>query len=273
MLREGREGSLPQVARRLAALTSDKTLVYASFDTALLALNQINDWCEDTTSRIGGRGLASLCCRLRKGHAHAALLHSIRRGRRLRRRRRMCRRRSFRWRGMSRRVRMAARFGLRSEARITAGTRVAGMLSPIPIACSQRGVSRPRRILRSREQRPTTATSRGTAADPFVPGRFLIATANGIVEYVDGGKTFRGTLPGSVGLGYALAFDRHRRGVIATLSRDREDICISHDGGAHWSVLPGGLRVPTGTTHRLILDRGRLFIHTRGSGVWMRKVK
>lgn len=111
------------------------------------------------------------------------------------------------------------------------------------------------------------------ATDPFVPGRFLIATANGIVEYVDGGKTFRGTLPGSVGLGYALAFDRHRRGVIATLSRDREDICISHDGGAHWSVLPDGLKVPTGTTHRLVLDRGRLFIHTRGSGVWMRKIK
>lgn len=111
------------------------------------------------------------------------------------------------------------------------------------------------------------------AADPFVPGRFLVATANGIAEYTDGGKTFRGMLPGSEGLGYALAFDRHRRGLVATLSRDREDICVSQDGGAHWSVLPDGLKVPTGTTHRLVLDRGRLFIHTRGSGVWTRKVK
>lgn len=37
--------------RRLAALTSDKTLVYASFDTALLALNRINDLCEGTTNK------------------------------------------------------------------------------------------------------------------------------------------------------------------------------------------------------------------------------
>ncbi len=110
------------------------------------------------------------------------------------------------------------------------------------------------------------------AADPFVPGRFLVAMAGGIAEYVDGGKTFRGMLPGSAGIGHALAFDRHRRGQVASISRDCEDVCISRDGGAHWSALKDGMKVPTGPYRRLVLDRGRLFIHTRGSGVWQRKV-
>ena len=115
-------------------------------------------------------------------------------------------------------------------------------------------------------------TQHTIAADPFVPGRFLVATSNGIVEYVDGGKTFRGMLPGSAGLGYAIAFDRHQRGLVAAISRDFEDVCISRDGGAHWSVLKDGMKVPTGQYRRLVLDRGRLFIHTRGSGVWTRDI-
>lgn len=110
------------------------------------------------------------------------------------------------------------------------------------------------------------------AADPFVPGRFLIATSNGIVEYADGGRAFRGFLPGSEGLGYALAFDRHRRGLVASVSKDFEDVCVSRDGGAHWMALKDGMKVPTGQYHRLVLDRGRLFIHTRGSGVWQRDI-
>lgn len=108
------------------------------------------------------------------------------------------------------------------------------------------------------------------AADPFVPGRFLIATARGIDEYVDGGKTFKGTLPGSESLGYALAFDRHNPGLIASMTADRENIVMSRDGGRRWAILPDGMKVPTGTYHRLVLDRGRLYIHTRGSGVWTR---
>lgn len=110
-------------------------------------------------------------------------------------------------------------------------------------------------------------------ADPFAPGRFLVALDNGILEFQDGGRTCRGILPGSEGLGSALAVDPHRKGLVAAVTRDGEDICLSHDGGLHWNVLKDGMKVPTGPNYRLVLDRGRLFVHTRGSGVWVRKVQ
>ena len=107
-------------------------------------------------------------------------------------------------------------------------------------------------------------------ADPFSDGRFLVCGANGILEYADGGRAYRGKLAGSEGLGFALAFDPHCRGLAVSVTKDGEDICLSRDGGAHWNVIPDGMRVPTGPFYRLVVDRQRLFVHTRGSGVWVR---
>lgn len=111
------------------------------------------------------------------------------------------------------------------------------------------------------------------AADPHVPGRFLVCEQNRIVELVDGGRKINWYLPGSTGLGYALAFDPFTPGLVVASTVDAEDICVSRDGGRHWTCLDRGMEVPTGTQHKLVLDRGRLFVLTRGSGVWTRKLK
>ena len=110
------------------------------------------------------------------------------------------------------------------------------------------------------------------AADPHVPGRFLMAERGRIVEFTEGGRKVNWYLPGSGGLGYALAFDPFTPGLVVSTTLDAEDICVSRDGGRHWSCLPGGMDVPTGTQHGLALDRKRLFLLTRGSGVWMRNL-
>lgn len=109
-------------------------------------------------------------------------------------------------------------------------------------------------------------------ADPFEDGRFLVAMDGGILEFRDGGKVCTGFLPGSEGLGAAFAIDPHRKGLWAAVTKDGEDVCISKDGGLHWNVMKDGMKVPTGPFYRLVLDRGRLFVHTRGSGVWVRNV-
>jgi len=109
------------------------------------------------------------------------------------------------------------------------------------------------------------------AADPFAPGRFLLCGNGRILEFSEGGRTVR-FLPGSEGLGPSLAFDAKTPGLVAAMTADGEDICISWDGGRHWGVLPGGMDVPTGNTCALVLDRKRLFVLTRGSGVWARTI-
>lgn len=110
------------------------------------------------------------------------------------------------------------------------------------------------------------------AADPSVPGRFLVAHEEGVDEWTDGGRTRRANLMSCSGLGHAIAFDPHVPGLAAALTKDLESICISRDGGAHWEVLKDGMSFPSGWRLRLVLDRGRLFGLTSGSGVWWRKV-
>ena len=111
------------------------------------------------------------------------------------------------------------------------------------------------------------------AADPFVPGRFLCLKTNRLLEYSDGGRQVS-VLAGSAGLGFNIAFDRCTKGLVVANSSDRADICVSRDGGRHWSVLPYGASfLPTGNMCDLSVDRERLFVLTRGSGVWVRDLR
>lgn len=108
------------------------------------------------------------------------------------------------------------------------------------------------------------------AADPFAPGRFLMACKDFVMEFTDGGRKVNWQLAGSKGLGYAIAFDPFTRGLVVASSSDAQDVCVSTDGGRHWTCLQQGMDVPTGTQHKLVADRMRLFLLTRGSGVWTR---
>jgi len=110
------------------------------------------------------------------------------------------------------------------------------------------------------------------AADPHRAGRFLLATDDHITELVEGGRKVNRCLVGSQGIGHAVAFDPHTPGLVAASSSDAEDICMSTDGGRHWTCLVDGMKIPTGTQHKLVLDRQRLFVLTRGSGVWVRNI-
>ena len=110
------------------------------------------------------------------------------------------------------------------------------------------------------------------AADPHRPGRFLLATEDHLTELTEGGRKVSWYLKGSQGLGYALAFDPFTPGLVVASSADAEDICLSRDGGRHWTCLTKGMEVPTGTQHKLVVDRKRLFVLTRGSGVWTRNL-
>ncbi len=110
------------------------------------------------------------------------------------------------------------------------------------------------------------------AADPHMPGRFLLCEQGRIVELTEGGRKINWWLRGSAGLGHAIAFDPFTPGLVVASTVDGEDICVSRDGGHHWTCLDRGMEVPAGTQHGLVLDRGRLFVLTRGSGVWTRKL-
>ncbi|MBQ0031284.1 MAG: hypothetical protein KBT68_00630, partial [bacterium] len=125
----------------------------------------------------------------------------------------------------------------------------------------------------SGEWRPVTQScGRGKftcAADPFILGRFLIASDRGIIEVTEGGSVFR-RMPNSERLGFSVAFDAHVRGLVVSATVGGAEIRLSEDGGKSWRPLPNGMDVPTGTVYQLVVDRKRLFVLTRGSGVWTR---
>ncbi len=116
----------------------------------------------------------------------------------------------------------------------------------------------------------------GTAcvvSDPFRPGRFFVTHFKGFAvlhESIDGGQTFH-PLDSGVGVFYSIAFDPHVKGRVYVGGRD--EILVSSDGGAHFGTLPNGLALPSGTSRRLVADRGRLFFLTDGNGVWVRDVR
>ena len=105
------------------------------------------------------------------------------------------------------------------------------------------------------------------AADPFMPGRFLVGGGNRTVqESTDGGSSWHDFAP-LRGLGCGgIAFDRHAPGSVVFACRD--GLYASDDGGATLRPIEGGLRVPSGRSRFIALDRGRLFFLTSGSGVW-----
>lgn len=110
------------------------------------------------------------------------------------------------------------------------------------------------------------------AADPFSPGRFLVAGEQGIDEVTEGGRVVSRKLPQSERLGFSVAFDAHTRGLVVATTADGTEIWLSQDGGENWQTVPDGMNVPTGTVAMLVVDRERLFIITRGSGVWTRSL-
>ena len=119
--------------------------------------------------------------------------------------------------------------------------------------------------------------SRTIAADPFRPGRFLSAQGAALSESTDGGRTWRDVKwQASTGrtrartFGWCVAFDAHVPGLVVGANRDC--ILVSRDGGATFDELPDGLNYPTGVRRCLVVDRGRLFGLTRGSGVWTRDI-
>ena len=112
--------------------------------------------------------------------------------------------------------------------------------------------------------------SRTIAADPFRPGRFLSAQGEALVESTDGGRTWAPCRAKGWTRGWSVAFDPHVRGLVGGAGHD--GIVISRDGGANWKPLKDGLAYPTGVRRWVVLDRGRLFGLTRGSGVWVRNL-
>ena len=107
------------------------------------------------------------------------------------------------------------------------------------------------------------------AADPFRPGRFLRA-GKPITESLDGGATFHPYEESDLGECAFVSFDAHTPGlVVAGISADWS-VAVSRDGGRHWEVLEGSERVPSGCSSKVLVDRGRLFYLSTGSGVFTR---
>ena len=107
--------------------------------------------------------------------------------------------------------------------------------------------------------------------DPFVPGRFLWA-GKAMRESTDGGRTYH-PYPGPAGCrNMGIAFDAHCRGRVAFCTP--EAILLSRDGGRTCTRLDGWLEaVPSGCQRRIVLDRGRMFFLTEGTGVWRRDLE
>ena len=121
-----------------------------------------------------------------------------------------------------------------------------------------------------------TACYRTIAADPFVPGRFLAAYGDRLLESTDGGRawhTLVSTNAPSSGWrsSSCVAFDAHVPGLVVAANKNA--IIVSRDGGRTFSSLEGGLDYPSGVKRCVSVDRGRLFGLTRGSGVWVRQLE
>jgi len=104
------------------------------------------------------------------------------------------------------------------------------------------------------------------AADPFAAKRFFRGGECETYETTDGGVSWHKYEPLKGKACRAIAFDRHNRGLVAFGCKD--GIYVSYDGGATLRRLKTGLDVPTGISRNIVVDRGRLFIMTSGSGVY-----
>lgn len=104
-------------------------------------------------------------------------------------------------------------------------------------------------------------------ADPHVAGRFLCGGySRAVQESTDGGRTWHAFLPLKGHRCKGISFDRHVPGSVVFGCYD--GLFVSSDGGATLREIPDGLRVPSGPSRAVLLDRGRLFFLTSGSGIW-----
>ncbi|MBQ0031168.1 MAG: hypothetical protein KBT68_00030 [bacterium] len=108
------------------------------------------------------------------------------------------------------------------------------------------------------------------APDPHVPGRFLKA-GRPVLESLDGGRTFHPFAACTLSQASNLSFDAHVPGLVVAGLADRS-AAVSYDGGVHFAPIPGADKVPSGCSSKILVDRGRLFYLTTGSGVYTRTV-
>lgn len=102
-------------------------------------------------------------------------------------------------------------------------------------------------------------------ADPFRPGRML-AGAWPIQETLDGGLTWH-RLRTNLGNCSFVYLDQKIRNLVIAGTPDRV-VNVSYDGGTTFRPLAGSDRVPSGGSSKVVVDRGRIYYLTTGSGVW-----
>ncbi len=107
------------------------------------------------------------------------------------------------------------------------------------------------------------ARPNSVAADPFVPGKFLVAgLQGGLLSSLDGGKTWA---PAGITLGsHHVAFDQVKAGRIA-VGTD-EGIYLSEDSGENWRLLDPGL--PNRRGNSVAFAGDRIIAGSNGSGAF-----
>lgn len=108
-----------------------------------------------------------------------------------------------------------------------------------------------------------------------VPGRpgWFLAKSGAQSAYLhlsrNGGRTFE-KIDQPSGLFVSCAFDWADPGTLIVTGRDQ--VYLSRDYGAHFTVLPGGRDIPTGAGGAITVDRGRMWAICSGTGVWTRRI-
>lgn len=100
------------------------------------------------------------------------------------------------------------------------------------------------------------------AADPYTPGRFLLARSSGLELSTDAGRTWKRVLDGREAR--HVTFDAAVKGRVAVATRGA--VLLSTDGGASWTPLDPAL--PDRTINPLAFAGERLAVGTAGSGVF-----
>lgn len=102
-------------------------------------------------------------------------------------------------------------------------------------------------------------------ADRFRPGRML-GGGWPIRETLDGGLTWH-KLKTNLGQCSYVYLDEHIPNLVIAGTPERV-VHVSNDGGATFTPVAGSDRVPSGGSSKVVVDRGRMYYLTTGSGVW-----
>ena len=103
------------------------------------------------------------------------------------------------------------------------------------------------------------------SADPFRPGRML-GGAWPIAETLDGGKTW-GKLKTNIGQVSYVHIDQKVKDLVVAGLPDRT-VWLSRDAGHTFRKVEGSDKVPSGCSSKVVIDRGRMYYLSTGSGVW-----